>query len=188
MLWFVAFNSILAVALHVTKRPNGANAKTRGRVTGSINGNVTSQEARGGEAVGLEAPVASPSSPGCIGKASNKRAGQPRSEDANARTAVKAEISISLRRSLSFRGLIGQMLVLMALLISSYNENGCVMRLIPEFRAAEQCVISANISFEVALHVTKRQNGANAKTRGRVTGSINGNVTSQEARGGEAVG
>ena len=43
-------------------------------------------------------------------------------------------------------------------------------------------------SVTVALHVTKRQNGATARYRGSVTGGINGTVTSHEARGVGAVG
>ena len=106
----------------------------------------------------------------------------------NARTATGTEINGSLSWTYRFRVLIGWILVVLALLMPCYNEIGCVMRLISISGAAESSVSSANCFIEVALHVTKRPNGANAKTRGRVTGSINGNVTSQEERRGKAVG
>ena len=54
------------------------------------------------------------------------------------------------------------------------------MRRIRICGAAEACV-DLQASLRVALHVTKRQTGANASHRGRVSGGISGNQASHEA-------
>jgi hypothetical protein len=47
--------------------------------------------------------------------------------------------------------------------------------------AANVCSAQAQASLQVALHVTKRQDGATASNRVSVSGGISGRVDSQEA-------
>ena len=169
----------------MTKRPNGATARYRGSVTGGINGTVTSHEARGVGAVGLTC-LESPSSPGSIGRANKKRAGHARGRDAGDQanaTESRGRFSFLARAFVYFWTLAAAI----AICEGTFGINGGLMGRILICGGDVACSESVP-SVTVALHVTKRQNGATARYRGSVTGGINGTVTSHEARGVGAVG
>jgi hypothetical protein len=69
-----------------------------------------------------------------------------------------------------------------AAIFTSFDGTGAIeMGRIRIFGDAGMCV-DLQASLRVALHVTKRQTGANASDRGRVTGGISGTQASHEAQ------
>ena len=166
-------------------RPNGAKASNRVSVSGGVSGREVSQEALSNDAAD-GGPGVSSSTPGVVGKATNKRAGQPESRDAGAPQALVCKRAshfalISLKRWF--------LVVLAALVVSgTFNkrEELFVMRIICKTTAAGGVEVALQASLQVALHVTMRQNGAKASNRVSVSGGVSGREVSQEALSNDA--
>jgi hypothetical protein len=166
-------------------RPDGAKASNRVSVSGGVCGRDVSQEALNNDAADGGDGMSS-STPGIVGKAINKRAGQPESRDAGAPQASKRKRAshfalISLKRWF--------LVVLAALAVGgTFNkrEEFCVMRIIYNSAAAGGVEVALQASLQVALHVTMRQNGAKASNRVSVSGGVCGRDVSQEALNNDA--
>ncbi len=161
-------------------RPNGAKASNRVSVSGGVSGREYSQEtlckaAADGSCVGK-----SSSTPGVVGKAINKRAGQRMSRDAGAPRALKRKVGwICASYAWKRRILIAVMALFVAIFNNGRKEGG-EMRIIYNSTAAEGVEVALQASLQVALHVTMRQNGAKASNRVSVSGGVSGREYSQE--------
>ena len=165
----------------MTKRPDGATASNRVSVSGGISGRVDSQEALCKAGVVDGAARRPSSTPGVIGKANSKRAGQAESRGAgasrksNVRKPSKPSVIPSARRVIAAP-------IALALAFCLRFNMECDNMAISGNSAADT-VSSAHpqASLQVALHVTKRHDGATASNRVSVSGGISGRVDSQEA-------
>ncbi len=171
----------MQVALHVTKRRYGAKARNRLSVGGGICGRDDSQEALGYAAA--SGVLGSFSTPGSEGKTNKQRAGQPSSTEAGAPAMSKRPPG----RYGSYSALahvIGVAATVFMLIFNINSERvGAVMGIINISADVSVANCRPHASMQVALHVTKRQNGAKARNRLSVGGGICGRDDSQEALG-----
>ena len=159
-----AHHASLLVALHVTKRPYGANASNRVCVRAGKRGTNDSNEALS-KAVSVRSSFGSSSTPGYVGKANTKRAGRPESGEAVAQTELSCgTFSFCDLRRVVYRWLVAVMLA--SVMVDPCTEgNYMQIRIIRISAAAEVASSAHHASLLVALHVTKRQDGANASNR-----------------------
>ena len=165
----------------MTKRPDGATASNRVSVSGGISGRVDSQEALCKAGVVDGASRRPSSTPGIIGKANSKRAERAESRGAgaprksNVRKPFKPSVIPSARRVITAP-------IALALAFCLRLNMECD-NMVSGGDSTYANVGSAHTqaSLQVALHVTKRQDGATASNRVSVSGGISGRVDSQEA-------
>jgi hypothetical protein len=114
-----------------------------------------------------------------VGKANSKRVGRSGSREAGATQASKRRIAFfpKFRRA-------GALILALAVTIAiEFHGNGSNLMQITMIRISAVAMVSAKhpqASLQVALHVTKRQNGAKASNRVCVSGGISGRDDSQE--------
>jgi hypothetical protein len=150
-------------------------------VSGGISGRVDSQEALCKAGVVDGASRRPSSTPGVIGKASNKRAERAESRGAgaprksNVRKPSKPSVMPSARR------VITAPIALALAFCLRFNMECDNMVFGGDSTCAKVGSVHPQASLQVALHVTKRHDGATASNRVSVSGGISGRVDSQEA-------
>ncbi len=171
----------LQVALHVTKRRHGVTASDRGNVDDGADASSYSHEALSIQASGSR--LGSLSIPRIVGKASKECAGHPLVREAGARQPKQC---VSIRR-IAFVALIGLAAVLLGCSIEKTSLEGRVMILI-RIKSGGGSSGVQQASLQVALHVTKRQNGVTASDRGNVDDGADASSYSHEALSIQASG
>ena len=147
-------------------------------VIGGICGRDDSQESlSNAAAVGA---WGSSSTPGVVGKANKQRAGRSVVREAGA----PRTLGLRMGEVFGYSGFAKHLLAAAALVVTFCLSSGRIdmeMGLIRISAAASVNFPRPHASLEVALHVTKRQNGAKASNRVSVSGGICGRDDSQES-------
>ena len=124
--------------------------------------------------------LGSPSTPGIVGKVSNKRAEQPRGRDAEARTKPSICGASYTPSGSGMRKRLAALMLLAVVITSNPKEQlvatGCFHTTV----AVEADGWNLRASLQVARHVTKRQTGVKASNRWNVITSNHITSDSQE--------